>query len=277
MIGRARFRRHTKGAQWPPRSVLVVAVVALVVLVLPILAVLVRAPWGDMWSLLTEPSARSALRLSLESAVITTAVAVVLGVPLATALATDSLPGARLMRLLVVVPMVLPPVVVGTALLALLGRRGMIGRYLSDWFGWVPTYTFTGVVIAQLAVAMPFMVVAVEAALRERDRDAEEAAQTLGAGPLQVFWQVTLPGIRTGILAGAAMCFARSLGEFGATITFAGNVEGQTQTMPLAIYLALQRDDAGAIAMSVGLIVLSVIVLVALRGRWVPALASAMR
>lgn len=224
-----------------------------------------------MWSLLTSPSALSALGLSLLAATLATVCALVLGVPLAAVLAADAVAPARLVRLLVIVPMVMPPVVIGTALLTLLGRRGLIGQYLNDWFDWTPTYTFTAVVIAQLVVAMPFLVVSVEAALRSRSVDAEEAAYTLGASKLTTFWRVTVPELRGPIAAGAVMCFARALGEFGATVTFAGNVEGRTQTMPLAIFLALQHDDEAAIAMAVGLVVLSVAVLIAMRGRWLPA------
>ena len=168
----------------------------------------------------------------------------------------------------------LPPVVIGAALLSLFARRGLIGRYLEAWWHWTPTYTFAGVVIAQLVVAMPFLVISVEAALRARDRDAEEAAYTLGAGRMQTFLRVVVPQIRSGIVAGAVMCFARALGEFGATVTFAGNVSGVTQTLPLAIYLQLQRDDDAAIAMAVGLLVMSLLVLVAMRGRWIPALTA---
>nr|WP_249361861.1 molybdate ABC transporter permease subunit [Gordonia araii] len=232
------------------------------------------APWGQMWGLLTSSSARSALVLSLASASLATVIATVLGVPLAALLAggirSDRVRTA--VRLAVLVPMVLPPVVVGAGLLAAFGRRAPIGSLLDSWFGWTPTYTFAAVVLAQLVVAMPFLVISVESALRSRDIEAEEVAHTLGAGRLATFWHVTLPMIRVGIGAGALLCFARCLGEFGATVTFAGNVEGVTQTLPLAIYLALVRDDQSAVAMSVGLVLVSVAVLVGLRRRWVPGL-----
>ncbi|MFT4086091.1 MAG: ABC transporter permease [Gordonia sp. (in: high G+C Gram-positive bacteria)] len=251
---------------------LILGGVALLLVIAPLAALAWRAPWGDMWTLLTAPSARSALAISVGAASVATVLAMLLGVPLAAVLASDSLRGTRIVRLFVVVPMVLPPVVVGASLLTLLGRRGLLGRHLDEWFGWTPTYSFAGVVIAQLVVAMPFLVISVEAALRSRDIDTEEAAYTLGASRMTTFWRVILPEIRPGVVAGAVMCFARALGEFGATVTFAGNVEGVTQTLPLAIYLQLQRDDDSAIAMAVGLVVLSLVVLLTMRRRWVPGL-----
>lgn len=255
-----------------PAAISGVGVLGLAVLVAPLIALAWAAPWGQIWELLTAKPAMQALGLSLGAAALATVCAMILGVPLAAVLASGAIRPTRLVRLLVVVPMVMPPVVIGTALLTLLGRRGLVGQYLDAWFDWTPTYTFSAVVIAQLVVAMPFLVVSVEAALRARNIDAEEAAYTLGAGRLTTFWHVTVPEIRAGIGAGAIMCFARALGEFGATVTFAGNVEGVTQTMPLAIYLSLQRDDQSAIAMAIGLVLLSVLVLIGMRGRWLPAL-----
>lgn len=265
--------RHRPNSRLPA-PITGVGILGLAVVVAPLAALGWAAPWGRMWSLLTTSTAVQALGLSLGAALLATACALILGVPLAAVLASGAVRPTRLVRLLVIVPMVMPPVVIGTALLTLLGRRGLVGQYLDAWFDWTPTYTFSAVVIAQLVVAMPFLVVSVEAALRSRNVDAEEAAYTLGAGRLTTFWHVTVPEIRGGIAAGAVMCFARALGEFGATVTFAGNVEGVTQTMPLAIYLSLQRDDDSAIAMAVGLVVLSVLVLIGMRGRWLPALSS---
>lgn len=256
-----------------PVAVSGIGVLGLAVLIAPLIALAWAAPWSRIWTLLTAKPALQALGLSLGAATLATLCAIVLGVPLAAVLASGAVRPTRLVRLLVVVPMVMPPVVIGTALLTLLGRRGLVGQYLDSWFDWTPTYTFSAVVIAQLVVAMPFLVVSVEAALRARNIDAEEAAYTLGAGRLTTFRLVTVPEIRAGIGAGAIMCFARALGEFGATVTFAGNVEGVTQTMPLAIYLSLQRDDQSAIAMAVGLVILSVLILIGMRGRWLPALS----
>ncbi|GAA3040549.1 ABC transporter permease [Gordonia defluvii] len=261
-------------ARRPAPAVCVVGLIGLAVLLTPLVALVATAPWDQMWGLLTAPSARSALRLSLAAAALATTIATVLGVPLAALLAggiaSDRLRSA--VRLAVLVPMVLPPVVVGAGLLAAFGRRAPIGSLLDSWFGWTPTYSFIAVVMAQLVVAMPFLVISVESSLRSRDLDTEEVAHTLGAGRWATFWHVTVPMVRTGIGAGALLCFARCLGEFGATVTFAGNVEGVTQTLPLAIYLALVRDDRAAVAMSVGLVLVSVAVLVGLRRRWVPGL-----
>ena len=255
------------GPARPPRSIVAVGVVGLLVLAAPLVALAWRAPWGRLLSLLTAPEARTALWLSLGSGALATLIAVLLGVPLAVLLASSDQPPMRIARLGVLVPMVLPPVVVGVALLMLLGRRGLIGSGLDAVFGWTPTYAFAGVVIAQLVVSMPFLVITVENALRSRDVDAEESAYTLGAGPMATFWRVTLPSVRPAIVAGAVMCFARALGEFGATITFAGNVSGVTQTMPLSIYLALQNDPDSAIAMAIGLVVVSLLVLVVMHRR----------
>ncbi len=274
-MNRARWRAVVGGPRSGlPAPMVLVAALGAVVLGAPVIALAAAAPWARIPELLSAPSARSALLVSLSAAGLATALALVLGVPLAAVLAGDRMRGTRFLRLLVVVPMVLPPVVIGAALLSLFARRGLIGRYLEAWWHWTPTYTFAGVVIAQLVVAMPFLVISVEAALRARDRDAEEAAYTLGAGRMQTFLRVVVPQIRSGIVAGAVMCFARALGEFGATVTFAGNVSGVTQTLPLAIYLQLQRDDDAAIAMAVGLLVMSLLVLVAMRGRWIPALTA---
>lgn len=267
------MRRHHPNSR-VPAPIVGAGILGLAVIVAPLVALAWAAPWGRMWSLLTSASAMSALGLSLAAATLATLLAMILGIPVAAVLASGAIRPTRLVRLLVIVPMVMPPVVIGTALLTLLGRRGLLGRYLDSWFDWTPTYSFAAVVIAQLVVAMPFLVVSVEAALRSRNIDAEEAAYTLGAGRLTTFRRVTVPEIRGGIAAGAVMCFARALGEFGATVTFAGNVEGKTQTMPLAIFLALQRDDEAAIAMAVGLVALSVVVLIGMRGRWLPALSN---
>ncbi len=184
----------------------------------------------------------------------------------------DPIPGLRVLRALVTVPLVLPPVVGGVALLLLLGRRGLFGGALEAVGVTIP-FTTLAVVLAETFVAMPFLVVSVEGALRGTDRRFEEAAATLGAGQLYVAARITLPAVAPGIAAGAALSFARALGEFGATITFAGNFPGTTRTMPLAIYLAMEQDPATAIVLSLLLLVLSVAVLVALRDRWVPGIS----
>jgi molybdate transport system permease protein len=236
--------------------------------VLPLVGLLVRAPWSTLPQRLTDPTILTALRLSLETATLATLVSLILGVPLAWVLARTELPGRRFVRSLVTVPLVLPPVVGGVALLLVFGRKGLLGGWLDAHFGITLPFTTAGVVVAEAFVAMPFLVISVEGALRGADARYEEAAATLGAGRWTAFRRVTLPLVAPGIAAGAVLCWARSLGEFGATITFAGNFPGTTQTMPLAVYLALEQDLDGAIVLSLVLLVVSVAVLAALRDRW---------
>jgi molybdate transport system permease protein len=230
---------------------------------------LYRAPWATLPQRLTEPGVLTALRLSLLTATLATLVSLVLGVPLAWILARTSFPGRKLVRALVTVPLVLPPVVGGVALLLVFGRNGLLGGWLDSTFGITLPFTTTRVVVAEAFVAMPFLVISVEGALRGADARYEEAAATLGAGRWTAFRRVTLPLVAPGVAAGAVLCWARALGEFGATITFAGNFPGRTQTMPLAVYLALEQDLDAAIVLSLVLLVVSVGVLVALRERWV--------
>jgi molybdate transport system permease protein len=230
---------------------------------------LIRAPWATLPQRLTEPGVLAALRLSLITATLATGVSLLLGVPLAWLLARTRFPGRRFARALVTVPLVLPPVVGGVALLLVFGRRGLLGGWLDATFGISLPFTTAGVVVAETFVAMPFLVISVEGALRGADARYEEAAATLGAGPWTAFRRVTLPLIAPGVAAGAVLCWARALGEFGATITFAGNFPGRTQTMPLAVYLALEQDLDAAIVLSLVLLVVSVTILVALRERWV--------
>jgi molybdate transport system permease protein len=206
--------------------------------------------------------------LSIECASAATVASIVFGVPLAWVLARVRLPGMALFRALVTLPLVLPPVVGGVALLLAFGRNGVLGRDLNSWFGVTLPFTTPGVIIAETFVAMPFLVVTVEGALRNADRELEEAAATLGASRVTVLRRVTLPLIWPSVLAGSVLCWARALGEFGATITFAGNYPGTTQTMPLAVYNALETDPQSAIALSLVLLLVAVTVLTALRGRW---------
>ncbi|MBR8740859.1 ABC transporter permease [Nocardiopsis sp. MG754419] len=254
-----------------PWILVVPALVGLAFLVLPFVGLLVRAPWSTMGARVTEPEVLTALWLSLSTATVATLVSLLLGVPLAWMLARTEFPGRRWVRALVTVPLVIPPVVGGVALLLVLGRNGLVGRYLDDWFGLTLPFTPAAVVIAQVFVAMPFLVISVEGALRGADRRYEEAAATLGAGRVTVFTRVTLPMVLPGIGAGAVLCWARALGEFGATITFAGNFPGTTQTMPLAVYMAMQRDPEAAIVLSLVLLLVSLAVLATLRERWVNA------
>lgn len=251
------------------------AVLGTAVLVLPLVALLVATPWSDLPALVADPAVLDALRLSLLTAGTATALALVLGVPMAWVLAHDDLRGAWLLRSLVTVPLVLPPVVGGVALLLLLGRRGLLGRALDTGLGVTVPFTSAAVVLAQLFVSLPFLVLAVEGALRGADRRRALAAQTLGGSPAYVLRRVTLPAVAPGVAAGAALCFTRALGEFGATVTFAGSFPGTTRTVPLAVYQAMDSAPEQAVALSVLLLGLSVAVLVALRGRWLGGLPGA--
>jgi molybdate transport system permease protein len=268
-----RSRRGRRTGSRVPAPLVVPAVIALAFLVLPLAGLFVRAPWPELPRRLAEPEVLEALRLSLVAATLATAVCLVLGVPLAWLLARVEFPGRRLVRALVTVPLVLPPVVGGLALLLLLGRRGILGQWLYQWFDITIPFTTTAVVIAEAFVAMPFLVIAVEGALRGADDRYEEAAATLGAGRWTTFWRVTLPLVAPGVAAGSVLCWARALGEFGATITFAGNFPGRTQTMPLSVYLLLETEPPAAIVLSLVLLAVSVAILVSLRDKWIGGVA----
>lgn len=254
-----------------PLPLLLPALLGMAFLVLPLAGLLIRTPWSELPHQLTSPGVWQALRLSLIAATSATAVSLVLGVPLAWLLARTEFPGRGLVRALVTLPLVLPPVVGGVALLLALGRNGIVGRWLDEAFGVTLPFTTAGVVVAEAFVAMPFLVISVEGTLRAADPRYEEAAMTLGASRFTAFRRVTLPLIAPGIAAGSVLAWARALGEFGATITFAGNFPGRTQTMPLAVYLALQSDPAAAIALSLVLLLVSIAVLAGLRDRWMTA------
>ena len=256
------------GRERLPLPALILAIIAIGFFALPFVGLLWKAPWGDVWSILSSHSSLTALRLSLYCSTWATALAVLFGVPLAWLLARVSFPGRGLARALCTLSMVLPPVVAGVALFYALGRRGLVGQYLDRWFGITLPFTTWGVIVAQTFVAMPFLVITVEAAFRQLDTRYEEAARTLGASRGYVFRRVTLPAIRPGLIAGAVLAWARALGEFGATITFAGNFPGRTQTMPLAIYIANETNPDEAIVLSLVLIAVSFGVLVALRDRF---------
>lgn len=252
-----------------PLVLLVPAVIGLTFLVLPLAGLIIRAPWSSLWADLETAEVGEALRLSLLCATLATLICLVFGVPLAWMLARSTMPGRRIARALVTVPLVLPPVVGGVALLLVFGRRGLVGEYFDQWFGLTLPFSTAGVVVAEAFVAMPFLVIAVEGALRGADPRFEEAAATLGASRWTAFRRVTLPTVAPGIAAGSVLCWARALGEFGATITFAGNYPGTTQTMPLAVYLALEKDPDSATVLSLVLLVVSVVILVSLREKWV--------
>jgi molybdate transport system permease protein len=253
----------------PPLLVVGAGSVAALFFVLPLGGLLWRAPWRSVAFDLAAPDVRQALRLSLEASLAATAICLMFGLPLAWVLARLEFPGRRLLRALTVLPMVLPPVVGGIALIYAFGRRGIVGQYLDRWFGIVFPFSTKGAILAEAFVAMPFLVITAEAAFRSLDRSFEDAARTLGAGRWTVFRRVTLPLAGPALGAGTVLCWARALGEFGATITFAGNFPGTTQTMPLAVYLSLESSrPETAIVLSLVLLLVSLAVLVGLRDRW---------
>lgn len=264
MSGRRAAIRRAR-LPWPA---LVLAGAAVVFFALPLAGLLWRAPWTNAWRYLTDHDALVALRLSLVCSLWATLFSVVFGVPLAWLLARVEFPGRSLVRALCTLSMVLPPVVGGVALFFALGRRGVVGQYLDRWFDVRLPFTTAGVVVAQTFVAMPFLVITVEAALRQLDQRVEDASRTLGASSWYTFRRVTLPAIRPAVVAGAVLAWARALGEFGATITFAGNFPGTTQTLPLAVYLALETNPEQAIVLALVLIAVSFAVLLGLRDRW---------
>ena len=252
-----------------PLSVRVLGIIAALAIVTPLIGVGLRVPWGQIPTLLGGESAQIALWLSLRTALISTLVSLILGVPLALALA-HQWPGVGLARIVVVLPMTMPPVVAGIALLATFGRRGWLGPSLQE-AGISIAFSTTAVVLAQVFVSMPFLVVTLEAALRSRERQAERMARTLGAGSLTVLMRITLPLVAPALARGTALALGRALGEFGATLTFAGSLEGTTRTMPLAIYLERESDADTAMALAVVLVVTSALVvgLTALPGGWI--------
>ncbi len=251
---------------WP---IWILAALAVALFVLPLAGLLERAAWSRIWDDLSDRTARQALRLSLECSVWATALSVALGVPLAWVLARSRLPGRGLIRAFVLLPMVLPPVVGGVALLFAFGRTsGLLGPWLYDTFGVQLTFSKGGVVLAETFVSMPFLVITVEGGLRGIDERYEEAAATLGAGRFTTFRRVTLRFLAPSLGAGVALAWARALGEFGATVTFAGNIAGRTQTTPLAVYLLLETNQEAALALSLVLLAVSATVLVLLRDRW---------
>jgi molybdate transport system permease protein len=256
----------------PPALLVVFGCLGLALFVVPFMGLLARTPWSDLPRLLTGEVATSALRLSLVASISSTGIALVLGVPLAWLLARVDFPGRAIVRGLVTLPLVLPPVVGGAALLFALGRRGLFGEPLEQATGLILPFSLSGVILATTFVSMPFLVITVEGALRGMDRRYEEAAATLGAGRWTVLRRVTLPLIAPSLYAGLVLTWARALGEFGATITFAGNLQGRTQTLPLAVFVALESDRDTAVAISLLMVAVSLLVLVTLRERWWKAL-----
>ncbi len=242
-----------------PKWALAPLALALTLLGLPLIGLLGRADWARLPELLMSARSLDALRLSLATCLISTLIVLILGVPTALVLARTSGRWASAARTLVTIPMVLPPVVAGLALLTTLGRRGLLGQHLSAW-GIEIGFTTTAVVIAQSFVALPFLVVSLEGALRSSGQDYERAATYLGASPTRTLMTVTLPMAAPALASGTALSFARALGEFGATLTFAGSLQGTTRTLPLEIYLLRESDSDLALALAVVLLAVAGVV-----------------
>jgi len=238
--------------------------------ILPLVGLLIRAPWSRARDVVGSSSSLTALRLSLEVSITAALLALLLGVPIALLLSRRTFPGRSVVRALVVLPLVLPPVVAGVGLLATFGRSGLIGGWLHRAFGIQLTFTTWAAVIAATFVSLPLVVLAVEAGLRSMDERLEGAAETMGASRGTVLRRITLPLLAPQLGAALTLAWARSLGEFGATLMFAGNLQGRTQTLPLAVFELSQTDPQGAVALALVLVALSLGVLIALRKRLLP-------
>ncbi len=260
--------QNSHGPSRPPIAFVVLAAIAVVFFLLPLIGLLARTPWSDLVSLLASEVVADALVLSAIASFAAVTISTVVGVPLAWVLARVDFRGRALVRGLVLLPLVLPPVVGGAALLFALGRRGVVGEPLYEATGLVLPFSIWGVVIAVTFVSMPFLVLTVEGALRNVDVRFEGAAASLGAGGWTVFRRVTLPMIGPSLAAGMVLTWARAIGEFGATVTFAGNLAGETQTLPLAVFVALETNRDTATALSLLMVAISLTVLVLLRDRW---------
>jgi molybdate transport system permease protein len=243
-----------------PRWVAGVAAVGALLVVLPLAALASRVDWPNFWTLISSESSVAALLLSLRTSAVSTLLCLVVGIPLALVLARARFPGINLLRSLVLVPLVLPPVVGGIALLYTFGRRGLLGESL-EVAGIQIAFSTTAVVLAQTFVALPFLVISLEGALRTAGTRYDVVAATLGARPTTVLFRVTLPLVWPGLLSGTVLSFARCLGEFGATITFAGSLQGVTRTLPLEIYLQRETDPDAAVALSLVLVAVAVLVI----------------
>lgn len=251
----------------PPLVLTILAGLGIGFVALPLLALVIRAPWSKIAPVLSDSGGWVALRLSLVVSLAATAISALFGVPIAWLLARGDVPGRAILRAVVILPLVLPPVVGGIGLLAALGRGGIVGSFLYDQLGIQLTFTTGGAVLAAAFVSMPLMILATEAGLRSIDRRYEQAAAALGGRPGYVLRRVTLPLVAPQLAAGAVLAWARALGEFGATLTFAGNLAGRTQTLPLAVYEIRQTDPGAAVLLSLVLVTLSIGILVALRDR----------
>jgi molybdate transport system permease protein len=261
---RAAERARTPLVLVPP------AVIGAVFLILPALALVIRAPWSDLGAIYRKYQFWDALRISIVVSLEATAISLVIGTPLAWVLARRKFPGLAVLRAIVTLPLVLPPVVGGVAMFYALGRNGVLGRYLDRWWGITLPFTQFGIVLVQVFVAMPFLIVTLEGAFRGSDRGLEEAASTLGASRLRVFLRITLPLVVPSLIAGSVLCWARAIGEYGATSIFGGTQPGSTETMPTLVgkVFTITGDPEGAVALSLPLMAVAIVVLVALRDKW---------
>jgi molybdate transport system permease protein len=270
--------RRPRGDQSGGTPLLLVAPAAVgaALLIVPAIALVVRAPWSELGAIYRKYQFWDALRISIETSLEVTAISLVIGTPLAWILARARFPGKSLLRAAVTLPLVLPPVVGGIALFFALGRQGVVGQYLYRWFGWSIPFTQFGIVLAGTFVSMPFLIVTVEGAIRSADRGLEEAAATLGASRSRVFSRVTLPLIVPSLALGSVLCWARAIGEFGATTIFGGNIAGSTLTMPVLAMRVFQvsGDPEGSVALSLPLMAVAIVVLVTLRDRWLRPVPS---
>lgn len=249
-----------------PSWVYLPAAVGTVFIGLPLIAVAIKVDWPHFWSLISSESSATALLLSLKTAAASTTLCVLVGVPMALVLARSRIRLVRLLRPVILLPLVLPPVVGGIALLYVFGRLGLVGQYL-DAAGVSIAFSTTAVVVAQTFVSLPFLVISLEGAARTAGADYEVVAATLGARPTRIWWRVTLPLLLPGLVSGAVLAFARSLGEFGATLTFAGSLQGVTRTLPLEIYLQRVDDPDAAVALSLLLVAVAALVVLGLGAR----------
>jgi molybdate transport system permease protein len=257
-----------------PALVVPPAAIGLAFLTLPTIALLIRTPWSRLGAIYRDQHVWTALRISVESSLWATALSLVLGVPLAWVLARWQVPGIGAARAIVTIPLVLPPVIGGVALFNGFGRNGVLGHPIHSVLGHDLPFSFPGIVLAQVFVAMPFLVITVEGAFRIADRGVEEAAATLGASRSRIFLRVTVPMVLPAIVAGTVLCWARALGEFGATLLFGGNVPGATQTLPTLVLTVFQHDPGDAPALALPLMAVALIVLVGLRDKWLRSVAS---
>lgn len=261
--------RHAAAMSSLPRWVLLPAAIGGLLVLLPLVAMAARVEWSDFWGLITSRSSLDALQLSLQTSATSALACVLLGVPMALVLARCEVPGLPLLRSLVLIPLVLPPVVGGIALLYAFGRRGLIGQHL-EVLGLEIAFSTTAVVLAQTFVALPFLVISLEGALRTAGTRYEAVAASLGARPSRVLGRVTLPLVLPSLLSGTVLSFARALGEFGATLTFAGSLQGTTRTLPLEIYLQRETDPDAAVALSFLLMIVAILVITVARRRSAP-------